>query len=294
MSNTSTPVRTGSAFDLGVAALAAGSVAFLAFAMPEDLFSSLIAATHLPDVVAAAAPPLGMKARYAVMAAVALATFLPIWALMRALDRAPAAARPVRKVPEPDAPRVRRADAHPDAPARRPLLAGADLGEPELDVYELDHTAEPDIAEADEPVAWEPVAAPEPQPVHYSEPVDPTPVAEPASRLPRFLDAEVAPEPARDPVVPASHKKPFEGLAARLPQAPEPRGDDGGDESINHLMQRLERGLADREEPKAADPELPAALHAASENPDAALSSEGVRHRLRSAISDLNQLANRG
>jgi hypothetical protein len=292
MSNTSTPVRTGSAFDLGVAALAAGSVAFLAFAMPEDLFSALIAASHLPDVLAAAAPPLGMKARYAAMAAVALATFLPVWALMRALDRAPAAARPVKKVPEADAPRVRRADAHPDAPARRPLLAGADLGEPELDVYELDHAAEPDMAEADAPVAWQPVAAPEP--VEDSEPVAPTPVDEPASRLPRFLDAEVAPEPVRDPVVPASQKKPFDGLAARLPQAPEPRGEHGGEESINHLMQRLERGLADREEPKAAEPELPPALHAASENPDAALSSEGVRHRLRSAISDLNQLANRG
>src|SRR6476661_7169236 len=115
----------GGAIDLGVAALAAVSVGFVTFAMPEALFSSLITASHLPDVVAAAAPPLGMKARLAVLAAGAGLTFALVWALLHALEPKPAGqAKKPRKAGDPDAPRLRRADAHPDAPSRRPLFAG--------------------------------------------------------------------------------------------------------------------------------------------------------------------------
>jgi hypothetical protein len=90
--------------------------------------------------------------------------------------------------------------------------------------------------------------------------------------------------------VPPSQKRGVEALAARLPDAPELDGND----SIGSLMQRLERGLSEREEPAPRDePPLPPALASAAE-PDGALSPEGVRHRLRSAISDLNQVANRG
>jgi hypothetical protein len=298
MSNTTSPARgIGSAIDLGVAALAGGSVAFLAFAMPEDVFSSLINATHLPDLVAAAAPPLGMKARYAVMGAGALITFLAVWSLMRALDRLPVASA-AKPGAEADAPRVRRADSHPDAPARRPLLAGADLGEPETDIYELERPvpAPPARTEFDTPDRH----VPPPQPPVYDIPapvLDTGPVysAEPGEiserKLPRFLvNEEGAAEPERNPIVPPARKRPFEALASRLPQT-----SAGGDESIDSLMQRLEKGLGDREEPAgAAEPDLPPVLHAASENPEASLSPEGVRHRLRSAISDLNQQANRG
>jgi hypothetical protein len=61
-------------------------------------------------------------------------------------------------------------------------------------------------------------------------------------------------------------------------------------------MHRLERGLAEREEPADAvpEPDLPPPLAEASANPEVSLSSEGVRHRLRSAISELNQQARSG
>ena len=66
------------------------------------------------------------------IAIVVLVAYAFIWSLMRALDTIGRKPRPVF-VPEsePEAPRLRRADAHPDAPSRRPLFAGRDLGEPE-------------------------------------------------------------------------------------------------------------------------------------------------------------------
>ncbi|MDB5720233.1 MAG: hypothetical protein JWP15_851 [Alphaproteobacteria bacterium] len=285
------------AIDFGVAALAAVSIGFVTFAMPEDLFSSLVRATHLPDVLAAAAPPLGAKARFAVMGADALLVFALVWALMRGLG-AKAAAKPAAKAADPGAPRVRRADAHPDAPARRPLLAGADLGEPNMDIYDLD-TPEPAVAYTHEPQPSVEPARYEAQSPRFESAEDSEDdqalARETApARLPRFLTTEDPdPEPARDPVVPPSQKKSVDSLTARLPEGPEPRNGD----TIGTLMQRLERGLSEREEPimePQPEPQLPEALKSASENPEASLSSEGVRHRLRSAISDLNQVANRG
>jgi hypothetical protein len=281
MTSISTPARAfGGPLDLGVAALAAVSTGFVAFAMPEDLFSAMVSASHLPDLVAAAAPPLGNTARYAVMGAGAALAFLVSWSLLRALDgsSAPRSARPTAKQAEPDAPRVRRADFHPDAPARRPLFAGADLGEP--DVYELD-TLETNAAMPAEPAPsefdLEPFAAAEPAP--------------PAGRLPRFMAAEdEEPVPHRNPVVPPAQKMSDAPLALRLPEQPTESSD-----SIGSLMSRLERGLGEREEPvPVVEPDLPAPLAAASANPEASLSQEGVRHRLRSAISELNQRASGG
>ena len=81
--------------------------------------------------------------------------------------------------------------------------------------------------------------------------------------------------------------------AARPSETEEP----GKADSIGSLMNRLERGLVEREEPRPAplaEPDLPEALAAASADPEASLSPEGVRHRLRSAISELNQRASRG
>src|SRR5690349_9670940 len=118
------------AFDAGLAALAAVSAGFLAFAMPESLFSSLVETSRLPEFVPAAQPPLGETARLAAAGAALLVAFAATWAVLAALGR-----RPARRKPETEAamgaeaPRLRRADAHPDAPARRPLLA-RDLGEP--------------------------------------------------------------------------------------------------------------------------------------------------------------------
>lgn len=126
-----------------MAALAAGSVAFLIYAMPDRQFAGLVEVSGLPRLISAAQPPLGTTARVAAVAAAALSTFLLVWAVLRGLGRKKPVRRPEPELePEPQrkrtigamevapAPKIRRADAHPDAPARRPLFAEHDLGEP--------------------------------------------------------------------------------------------------------------------------------------------------------------------
>jgi hypothetical protein len=266
--------QSGRAFDAGLAAFAAVSAGFVAFAMPEALFSGLIQATGLPELVAAARPPLGDTARFAVTGAATLVTFAAVWALMAALDRVPARREPAAEL-EAEAPRLRRADAHPDAPARRPLLA-RDLGEP----LELDQMAEAPVeapfAEADLrplpgfliPQEPEPAAVAEAE--AETEADQPEPQPEPA--------AEARPEPAAEPL-------PIAELAARLPET---EAEDEGDQSLSQLVNRIEFGLNRKRQA------LPATdLPPAAEEPET-VEQERVGHRLRSAINDLQKIASSG
>ena len=224
----------GQSLNLAMAGLAAVALAFFTFAMPDDLFSSLIARSGLPGLIAAAEPPLGMKARGAVIAAVAVLVFVLVLLLFRAIDRI--SARPARAAAdaaeaEAEAPRLRRADAHPDAPARRPLLAGRDLGdyvepEDEEDYY--------DIPPAEEKFADLEVSA-----------------------LPGFLTAEEIEaseaEVEDEPVACAQPREDIDALVSQLPDVAQA----GGHESISELMQRLESGLTQRElgaDPVQAEP----------------------------------------
>jgi len=132
------------AFDLPVAGLAALAVAFVAFAMPADLLGRLVSATGLPHLLAAAEPPLGLKARGAIGIAGAIAAFVLVFMTMRMLDRS-GRKRP-RPEPEPmvgeeDRPRLRRRDLHPDAPVCRPISASRDFGEPAPPPYLPTHRA---------------------------------------------------------------------------------------------------------------------------------------------------------
>ncbi len=221
----------GQSLNLFMAGLAALSLAFFTYAMPDGLFSSLIARSGLPNLIAAAEPPLGMKARGAVIAAVAILIFAAVLLLFRAIDRI--SARPATAKAEPaeaEAPRLRRADAHPDAPARRPLLAGRDLG----DYVEQDD--EDDYFEHDE--VEERFADLEVRP------------------LPGFLTAEEAEAPDSIEPIQAVHAQPDErnhidALVSQLPDI----GEVGGHESISELMQRLESGLSKRELDSAGEPE---------------------------------------
>ncbi|MEA3029086.1 MAG: hypothetical protein QOG13_411 [Sphingomonadales bacterium] len=119
------------AFDLPVAGLAALAVAFFAFAVPADLLGRAVEASGLPSLFAAAEPPLGFKARAILGIAGALAVFALVFATLRALDRIGAARTQVAPAAADDGmPRLRRRDVHPDAPARRPIHAARDFGEP--------------------------------------------------------------------------------------------------------------------------------------------------------------------
>jgi hypothetical protein len=213
--------------DFGTAALAAVSAGFVAFAMPEGTFTAIVEAIRLPDLISAAQPPLGETARLAAVAAGAVVTFLLVLLLMRALDRVPARPRDTAS-PLPEAPRLRRADSHPDAPARRPLLARRELGEP-------DATTILDTADfVRPPEAFEPV-----EPVEPVEPIEPINTFQPAEPLGFSESAESpeiaeAPEPveateaAEEPDVAedfAEHVEPAEPPKATIEAKPDPFAD---------------------------------------------------------------------
>jgi hypothetical protein len=194
---------SGRAFDAGLAALAALSAGFVAFAMPDPLFSGLVEASRLPELIAAARPPLGDTARFGAAAGAMLGTFAAVWALMALLGRRPAR-REAQPEPVIQVPRQRRADAHPDAPPRPPLLA-RDLGEP----LELDEVA--------------------PEPVEDAAFEEVEPVAEAD-----FAEAEESePEPEAEAV-------PIGELAARLPE-PEGKSDDSLSQLVDRIEFGLSR-----------------------------------------------------
>jgi hypothetical protein len=266
---------SGRAFDAGLAALAALSAGFVAFAMPDPLFTGIVEASRLPELVAAAQPPLGNTARSAAIAAATLGSFAAVWALMALLGR-----RPTRREAEPEAaiqvPRQRRADAHPDAPPRPPLLA-RDLGEPlELDEVAPEPAEEAPFEQAEHRplpgflVPQEPELEPEPELVAEAEAE-----AEAAGPEPEPF-AEAEPEPEAETV-------PIAELAARLPEA-EP--EEADDQSLSQLVNRIEFGVSRKRQA------LPAVDLPPTEPPSP--EPEKVGHRLRSAITDLQKIASSG
>ncbi|MEA3016564.1 MAG: hypothetical protein QOI38_1286 [Sphingomonadales bacterium] len=264
---------TRGSMDLPLAVLAGLSVGFVAFAMPADLLARAVEASQLPSLLSAAAPPLGAKARIAFTVAAAGGTVLAVYLLLRMLGRQAKprvrAEQPLELEPqrEPETPRLRRADVHPDAPARRPILATRELGEPVPAPHPVPVPAEPEPApeaELDEPEA-------ELELIDRVEPADAEPVwPEPTVSVP---------EPESQP--PAAEDEPI------VPAAAEP----AEDASIADLMARLERGLARRLQQNgapAADPvEKALAQSAAFTAPDAG------DDRLRSAIENLQRMAAR-
>ena len=152
--------------DLPVAALAGLAVAFVAFAAPANLLADLIGATGLPSIVPAAEPPLGIKARLGLGAGGALLAFALAFLVLRWLDRLGARRREeeYEEASVLETPRLRRRDIHPDAPARPPLLAVHELGEPELELNEVEPETPAPWLEPAATVARNYVAEPEPEP----------------------------------------------------------------------------------------------------------------------------------
>lgn len=265
------------AFDTGLAALAALSAGFVAFAMPESLFSSFVAATPLPEWIPAAQPPLGETARLAAVVAAASLTFAAVWGLMAALGRLTASPRPeAEPEAEAQAPKLRRADSHPDAPARRPLLA-RDLGEP----LDLEHF--PEAPAEEEPALAE--AGHRPLPA-FLVPQAPEPVAEdeaePGDSEPQWDEPQVPWTPsAPGPIALEPEPLPISELAAQLPESEaEP------DQSLSQLVNRIEFGLSRKRQALPAG-DLPAVEDSTAEQ-------DKVGHRLRSAINDLQKIASTG
>lgn len=120
---------------LAGAGLAGALVALATLAIPGPLLEDMVLTSGIAAFIPAAEPPLGATARICVGVFAGGAVALIAWFLLSALvawrdsrARAPDEGRPV----------VRRADAHPDAPPRPPLLATRDLGMPFPKVEQVD------------------------------------------------------------------------------------------------------------------------------------------------------------
>lgn len=115
-----------------------GVVVALGFALvPVEILERLVMASGLPAVVAAAEPPLGLTARLVLILIgggfIGLLTWFALFPLIG--NRAFRIGHGHRRASGEQVPTVRRADAHPDAPPRAPLLAHRDLGTPFLDIH---------------------------------------------------------------------------------------------------------------------------------------------------------------
>jgi hypothetical protein len=246
-------------FETPLALALAGSAAFFALTVPAALFE------QVPVV-----GPMGTAGRAIVAVLLAAVSGGIGYVAMRRTAK-PAApvevAEPIDEIPEEERPsgmpadrfrRFRRADAHPDAPPREPIIASRDLGEPFMEVgapatepaAEHEDTWWPDtsIPEADfTEVAEEHVA----EPVKAEDIPATAPIAEEAS-----VEAEAPAETAPVSEAPSEWPLPRTGS------------------SISAMMERLSAGLERRatvDAPPARD----------------------MQPALRDALEELNRLAER-
>jgi hypothetical protein len=254
---------------LGAAALAA-SVALLFAVMPASILENLVLDSGIAALVPAAEPPLGFTARAALImiggGGLGLLAWLGLYLLYgtRTIDLN-------RKMaPATDAaPILRRADAHPDAPARRPLFASRDLGTPFLDVT------------APTRVAGQPVSVGPMPDLPYQSRVEPKLAdSAPAERaLPQDLDQPLSAfDPQAIPAVAAAWRpqvfeagerfetfelpaiatpEPDVQLPRHAPPRPAPRTEFDASASIHALLDRLEKGVVRRETANDAAPAMP-------------------------------------
>lgn len=297
------PARSFPRINLPLAALLGGAAAFAAFAMPTYVFSGLVEWSGLPLIIDAAEPPLGATARFAFVAVAGIVAFAVGWIILAAVDRAEArrARRQASRVAARHAPpRIRRADAHPDAPSRRPIFAEQDFGavtiipaarpepEPESEPETAPEAARPfpaflspDQSEAEPspddtlvlgaehfaPAEAEDIS--EPQPIEEAEDTPEYHAAEEAEETPEPQQAEEAVAAPED-----------------LPHAAPEQQPDPAPASISSLMERLEGGLQSRSRHAPATPRPAKAFGKQGLSPDGG-------HRLRSALTDLQKLAGR-
>lgn len=222
-----------------IGAVIAGS---LLLAMPAGLIETIVSSSGLSETLPAAAPPLGWKARLMVSAFGAVMTLGLIWAseggrqgergvhaprqngrrkrvsgvriMGFALSKLNWLARSRRQSPSPRTPALRRADAHPDAPARAPIFASRDFGG--LDIFA--------------------------RTVPGRNETETTGFALPAAAVPDESAFATRPPPAVGEV--AAPRTPDADLPEGRHAAPD--GPDPRSLSIAELTERLERGLAAR------------------------------------------------
>lgn len=273
--------------NLPIAPFAGAVIGFVAAAlfalMPTEMLEDLVVNSGIAAVIAAAEPPLGITARFVLIFLVGGGIGLFAWfSLFLLLGSRSLVIQPADELEGGDrAPILRRADAHPDAPARRPLSAARDLGTPFLEVHaerplhmgvQEDDAEVIEVAPLADPVAAEAAEAPAEQtlPADLDQPLaafDPTSIPDdPADWFPAPAPLRMTPRrPVFDPserfdtfdLAPAAPRAPAPAPSPFTPSVPPmPRPDPSA--TIHALLDRLERGVARREgEAPPASPPAP-------------------------------------
>ena len=227
----------------GTAGAASALIAALAFALaPLSLIESLVVASGLPALVGVAEPPLGATARALLCFGGSVGAGALVFLVTARLfgDRCVTIGRgdaDMERVPV-----VRRADSHPDAPPRPPVIATRELGVPMMSVgtgeeaRELPRDLDTPLAEYD------------PQAFVESHPPQPLPSGdEPDYRV-------AAPAPLPRPAIFESGER-FDTFPLDPPVNPDnfarPRV-QGRDVSVPALLERLEASVARRPGPPKA------------------------------------------
>lgn len=252
----------------GAAGAASALIAATVFAlMPLALVESIVVTSRLPELVGAAEPPLGATARALLCffgsVAVGAIVLLVVGRIVgdRSFDLS------FGKVDEAveRTPIVRRADSHPDAPPRPPVIATRELGAPMMSVGVEEERPLPQ--DLDTPLAeYDPLAFIE------SHPPEPLPCEdEPDSRV-----AAPAPLPRPAPLVAGERFETFDLTPPKPSTAPAPKPQQHDREvSVHALLERLEAGVARR-------------------STDGLLRGDGGDTRLSIAIDSLRRLATAG
>lgn len=251
-------------------ALLGAAAAFLCLAAPPRVLEDAVAATGLADIISAAAPPLGLKARLLAAILCGLAAFVVGWLIVRAFDRSsakrPARPRYVYDGSEEDVAPQRRlllTSRVENAEARvpRPIFAGSELGVP------LDE-----------------VNAFPPEPVQ-AEPLDLAPAT--LGEEAEILDLAAYLLPADEPVAAAEAPLPLP-VEAPAPAAPAPPVSEKP-ETIGGLMARFEAGLVrrglDQGARRNAEPPRPTVASVMVKAPD------DMDSALRNALQELHRVA---
>lgn len=278
------------------AAIVTGAAVYL---MPIELLQNAVIASGLPSVLPPLDPPLGSRAKIGLALVAAGFAFGLVALLVRLLIGKPkkvsktarlferkrdvVKAKPAVPIADETlvAPKLRRRDRHPDAPARAPLSIGREIGTP-------DEPPVPGFAR-DEPVfAPEPVFEAEPvaeafeaplveEPV-YEAPVfvEPEPVEATFEPAPERVAEDYEPEPAAEPAPVSTHPA---WLDADVPQPAE-----RSEPTLAELLERLEAAMARR--PVTAPPVAAEVVAELEERP-----AEVGDDRLRSALENLKRFA---
>jgi hypothetical protein len=229
-------------FALIIALMIGALAGMLLLFMPEWRFAGLVHFLGIDQMIPAAQPPFGGQARKLAALAAGIFGVLGSWPLVRIAERALGGksgrkAKTRRAVTIPTAPKVSAADAHPDAPPRRPIFAETELGAPLMSEEALASDGELVLGARDEALVLDDLDF-SPLPERVAAPMPPVP--------------ETVQQAAPEPVPPV--------VASAAPVETVPVAAEADVHSIDSLINRLDVALRGRSVRHAANPAAAAAL----------------------------------